>query len=190
MPLVTRLPAAAGDIILFTSSLDSSGLKRQPLIVPLMLNAALFSRQNPALYTISGRPGGPSYPAPENDQVLSLRLPEKQLIPRQRRKGGRVELYELPADIPAGTYEVLDQQKVIGKLSLNTDPRESRWEFLTAGELSVQYGIEQPEVLRADTASFEDIIKRQYEGVALWKWFLLGAILFLLAEVLLLKFWK
>ena len=189
-PLVSRLTVDNGDIVLFTSSLDSSGLKRQPLIVPLMLNAALFSRENAALYTISGRAEGPSYPAPENDKVLSLRLPEGKLIPRQRRKGSQVELYELPSDIPAGTYEVMDQEKVVGMLSLNADPAESRWNFLNFEDINALYGIDEPSVLRADTAVFEEIIKRQYEGVSLWKWFLLGAVFFLLAEIVLIKLWN
>lgn len=189
-PLVTRLPSGNGDIILFLSSLDSSGLKRQPLIVPLILNAALFSRENQSLYTIAGKSNGPAYPAPENGQAIAVQLPNGDMIPRQRQKGNLLELFELPSSIEPGTYNIVDGNTISGMISMNTEPEESRWNFLTFEELSTQYGGGEPIVLQAESTALEEMIKRQYEGISLWKWFIAAAILFLLLELMLLKIWK
>lgn len=189
-PLVTRLPVAEGDVILFLSSLDSSGLKRQPMIVPLMLNAALFSRENQSLYTIAGSSLGPAFPSPENDQVLTIKTSQSEFIPRQRQKGNLTELYELPAQISPGTYEVYDDERLAGLISINTDPAESNWKFLTFDELRNSLGAGESVVLNADGGAIEDFIRRRYEGVSLWKWFVAAAVTMLLLELVLLKIWR
>ncbi len=188
--LVTRIPSSNGNIILFLSSLDSSGLKRQALIVPLVLNAVLFSRENQSLYSLAGKSNGPSFPKPKNAQVLAIELPDGNLIPKQRIKGNQVELFELSTSIAPGTYHVLDGSDIVGMVSLNTEPQESYWDFLTFDELNQIYKGIQPMVLEADGGSIEDLIRRQYQGVSLWKWFLFAAIFLLLLETFLLKIWK
>lgn len=189
-PLVTRLPSGNGDIILFLSSLDSSGLKRQPLIVPLVLNAALFSRENQSLYTLAGKPSGPAFAGPETDQVIAIRLSEGDMIPRQRRKGKQVEVFELPSNIEPGTYQVMDGEKLTGLISLNTEPAESRWNFLTFEDLKELLGGSELEIFETAGTDLENMIIRQYEGVSLWKWFVLAGIFMLLLELLLLKIWR
>ena len=188
--LVSRLPTGNGDLILYLSSLDSSGLKRQALIVPLMLNAALYSRENHALYTLSGKPHGPKYPKPTSDQVLSIALEKGTMIPRQRQKGNQIELYELPSSIKPGSYSVNDGRERLGIISVNTEPAESRWEFLSSEELENQFTAGKPIDSKQSGIALEELIKRQYEGISLWKWFLAGAVLMLLIELILLKIWK
>lgn len=189
-PLVSRLPVAQGDVILFLSSLDSSGLKRQPMIVPLLLNAALFSRENQSLYTLAGSTLGPAFPAPESDQVLSVKTSGSEFIPRQRQKGNLTELYEVPPEISPGTYQVYDDERLVGLISLNTDPAESNWNFLTFDDLRNTMGGAESMVLNADGGAIEDFIRRRYEGVSLWKWFVAAALAMLLLELVLLKIWR
>ncbi|MDZ7845761.1 MAG: hypothetical protein U5L96_02710 [Owenweeksia sp.] len=81
---------------MITAPLESSGLLNHPIFVPLMLNSALFSRQNTTLYTLSGKNTGPTYSGGSDQQPLKLQIADEQIIPRQRNRGNRIELYNLP----------------------------------------------------------------------------------------------
>lgn len=190
--MVSRLPAGDGDVLLFTSPISKTDLLNHPIFVPLVLNAALYSRQNPALYTISGKSAGPAFYRPTgDDRPLSLKVENgNEIIPRQRSQGEQTELYDLPPELEPGLYPVMYDEQQAGFVALNPKPDESRWNFLNHEELQSVFAISEQSILMADTAQLEYSIQKKYEGTPLWKWFIAAAILFLILEIALIKLWR
>jgi hypothetical protein len=190
-PLVIRYNLKGGQLILFTTELEeeSSNLKRHPLFVPLMLNSALYSTNQRPLYSFTGRYNGLVFnKAEENDKPLSIVINENELIPQQRSIGKQIEIFNMPSDIESGTFEVREDNQVRGLFALNTDPRESEWAFweeLDFNKLNVLENLNQ-----LSSESISSSIKNDFNQKSLWKWFLIGALLFLLFEIILLKIWK
>ena len=114
------------------------------------------------------------------------------IVPGQRQAGGNLML-ELPrVAMEAGVYAVLRAKDTLSLVALNPERNESATELTEPGELTGQIaGLPGVTVFDAGTQqAFSNGIKERYLGVPLWKYCLVLALLFLFAEVLLLRFWK
>lgn len=190
-PLLTRIPAGQGNLILSTANLNKTNLSSQAIFVPIMLNAALYSRSLSELYTLSGKPKGPAYENHANEEIpLSIKSESNSIIPRQRQRDSKIEIYDIPSSLNPGIYEVSQNGDQAGYLALNTSPEESNWEFLSENEVRDIFGLQSSDVLEASAGSIDYSIKQRYNGTPLWKWFVAGAILFLFVEIVLIKLWK
>src|SRR5690606_5586399 len=95
----------------------------QAIFVPTMLNAVLYSRSLNELYTLSGKPNGPSYKSNlEEDIPLSIQTDNNAIIPRQRTRNGKVEIYDIPVSLKPDLYNLQQQENTMGYLALNTNP--------------------------------------------------------------------
>ncbi|MCU0418907.1 MAG: BatA domain-containing protein [Cyclobacteriaceae bacterium] len=115
-----------------------------------------------------------------------------EMIPPQRRSAGRVVL-EIPKfSMGTGYYYVLYQRDTLDQLAFNLLPQESRLATYTAAEVKEQMGggknIAPFDALTAE--AFADDLKSKYQGRPLWKYMIIAALLFLLAEVALLRMLK
>jgi Aerotolerance regulator N-terminal/CARDB len=136
--------------------------------------------------------------APKN-AVYKLKRGALELIPVQRLNGNQLVL-ELPksnqltADqaLEAGYYELQNNGKTLDLLAFNQDRHESQMDFYGADELR-QIFKNQPNVQIFDGLNDADFVKefeQQNFGKSLWKYFLLAALAFFLAEILLIRFVK
>ena len=190
-PLVSRIPVGTGSLLLFTANLQKTDISSHPIFVPLMLNAVLYSRTNSALYTLAGKAQGPSFQVKEPGETpMSIKVEDRELIPRQRNRNQTVELYDLSPELKPGIYEVIQNDKPQGYIALNAPPAESRWSFLSDEEISSRFGLESSNILEADASQVGFSISQRYNGISLWKWFLAAALLFLVVEIILIKLWK
>ncbi len=192
-PLLMRYPRENGQLVVWTTSLnpEKSSLNRHPILVPIMLNSALYSNSRSPLYNAAGRNSGQQFEQSGNIEVpLSVVVNNKTLIPPQRNRGQKVELYSLPAEVEPGIYPVQKEDSTLGLLAVNVDPRESDWRFWSATELENTTLSNVPEILEGNASLLGDRIHNLYNGYPLWRWFLAGALLFLLLEMFLLKLWK
>lgn len=190
-PLVSRIPVSSGNIILLSGDLESNTLPNHPIFVPLMLNSALFSRSNQALYTLSGKIQGPIYKSKgDSPSPLSLQTNDSELIPRQRQKNQNIELYDLPSELEPDIYEINQGQDQIGYLALNAPPEESNWNFLSDQEIANHLKVETSDIMNSSIKEAGFVIGQRYQGTSLWKWFLLTTLLFLIIEIALIKLWK
>lgn len=190
-PMVSRIPVASGTLLLVTANLANTNFASHPIFVPIMLNAALFSRTSTALYTLSGKAQGPEFMVePSGESPLSITANGQELIPRQRNRNQTIELYDLPTELKPGIYDVTREGKPQGFLALNPAPAESRWSFLSDEEITRQFGPESTTILQADATELGYTISQRYNGTSLWKWFLVAALLFLVIEIVLIKLWK
>ena len=113
-------------------------------------------------------------------------------MPSQRRNGDRVVL-EIPRFIiDPGFYFARVQTDTLGLIAFDLDKRESLLEQWTGDEVKSLLGNGKNISLFGSAASdsFSDEIKERYLGTPLWKYALILALIFLLAEVLLIRFLK
>jgi hypothetical protein len=78
-------------------------------------------------------------------------------------------------------------------IAFNYDRRESDLHCYTGDEVNAllkRSGVKYFAVIKGKQASLAKQIHDINQGTPLWKYFLLGALAFLLAEILLIRFWK
>ena len=114
------------------------------------------------------------------------------LFRSQRQAGGNL-LLDLPrTEVEPGIYAVLRSSDTLSLVALNAEADESSTALTAPDDLSSQVqGMPGVTVFDAgNQQAFSNGIKERYLGVPLWKYCLALALLFLAAEVLLLRFWK
>ncbi|TQD39081.1 BatA domain-containing protein [Haloflavibacter putidus] len=174
------------NIYVFTAAISASNsnFKQSPLIVPTFYNMAKQSLALPKLYYTVNRLNKISIPVNlGQDKVLKIGKEKEDFIPRQQKFNEQVNL-ELE-DFPEtdGHYMVKNKEQIIENLSFNYSREESD---LKPGDLGK---FKNANIQNSIANYFTESIK-QTQINALWKWFVIFAIGFLLLEVLLLKFLK
>jgi len=117
---------------------------------------------------------------------------QEELIPSQRRVGDQV-LIDIPKfSMTQGFYKVILRNDTVNLLAFNPDKAESLMEQYQASEVKELLGNgNQISIFQASSVNaFSNEIKERYLGTPLWKYALMLALLFLLAEILLIRFLK
>lgn len=191
----TPFLSQAGNTFLLASPLQDADtdFSRHALFVPVFYRlAATGKRSEGAPYHTTGQ-SIVALPLEARHREQPLRLAGAQeWVPAQRRENAAAVL-ELPAFfVQAGFYEVLNGADTVGLLAFNPPAAESIldcWQPGDAGQLlaparAVTF------LQAADATSFGNEIKERYLGRPLWREALLLALVFLLAEVFLIRFLK
>jgi hypothetical protein len=111
--------------------------------------------------------------------------------PLQRTQGGLTYLDFSQMDLKEGNYRLVQGKELLEKISFNISDRESRLEFANAAQLKTALagaGLSAIEVIEPESTAVADRIRVEKEGVPLWKYFAILALLFFAAEVLILQF--
>ena len=185
-----------GNVYLSSAPLD-------PEINNLALNAEIFI---PMLYKMgisSGKRRRAAYTIGQDevistprrgataDIVYKLRGKNGEFIPEQRAVDNRV-LLTVSNQVPeAGVYDLVLGDEVVDAFAFNYDRKEADLTYLEGEELAALGDIANVDILDADnSAAFLGEIRERNEGTPLWRYFIWAALLFFLAEVLLLRFWR
>ncbi len=197
LPFFASHPAGSGQVFLSAVLLDDSfsNFQRHSLFVPIMANIALQSGYVHPLYHTIGidQPvvfylrSGPA------DRVYYLRNDVFELIPEQRRSGGQMQFFFHDQIEEDGHYNMFFGEERIGALSFNYDRRESLLEAYTKDaleDLLASRELSAVQVVDAGQKTLDQVIRELSMGVQLWRLFLVLALIFLLVEVLILRFWK
>jgi len=134
--------------------------------------------------------------APQNT-IFKLKKDKIELIPVQRLNGNQL-IIELPKsnqlnadqELESGYYELQKDGQTQQLLAFNHDNQESQLDYYTPDELRRLFA-NQPNVQIFDNVADGDFVKefqKQNVGVSLWKYFLWAALLFLLLEILVIRF--
>ncbi|GAB2769532.1 BatA domain-containing protein [Salinimicrobium soli] len=174
------------NIFVFTAALNekNSNFRNSPLIVPTFFNIGNLSVSPPRLYYNVGQPQNINVGAELGpDEILTLSGRRGTFIPRQQRYQNKVELFLQEDPETAGHFVLKQDTSAVNTLSFNLDRRESD---LTYGKIKPS---ENVEVVQNIPDVF-DRIQSANEVDMLWKWFVIFALIFLLTEMLILKFLK
>lgn len=176
-------------IYIIAGSIDTSNanFKSSPLIVPTFYNMSKQSLALPKLYFYAGQDTSYDIPiALQEDDILTLQEvtnSNNTSIPLQRSQGNKVQITTSQEPSKAGIYNVKRKDQTISQVSYNYARDESILRYAT---LNDQEGIQYQTSVEALFDSF----KAADAVTTLWKWFIIFALLFLLLEILILKFYK
>ena len=199
----TNAQQAQGSVYLLASPLASAygNLAEHALFVPVMYKiAALSVRPQRTAYSFDNNLIVVPVSNPSQRAVYKLKHDKLEIIPIQRIVGNQL-LLEMPKsnelaagqEVEAGYYELQNSQgKTEQLLAFNHGNQESAMDFYSADELRRAFA-NQPNVEVFDSiqdGDFVQVLEQENLGKSLWKYFLLGALGFLLLEVGLVRFIK
>ncbi len=125
------------------------------------------------------------------DIVYKLRGESGEFIPEQRIIGSKAFLGIGNQVLEAGFYDLfLTQDTILAEYAFNFDRKESALDYIPADELDdrVSANINVLDVMEETVLTAR--IEERSQGIVLWRWCLILALVFLAAEVLLLRFWR
>jgi len=163
------------------------------LFVPVMYRVAASGRrhENRAYYTVKENLVTVRADSLRGEEPLHL-VGAQEIIPPQRRVGDKVYLEVVQFAISPGFYRIMNQQDTLDLIAFNLDNEESYLDHYSGAEAKAFLGGGKNIFLfeASSLNTFSNEIKERYLGTPLWKQALLMALLFLLAEVLLIRFLK
>lgn len=125
------------------------------------------------------------------DLVYRLSGENLEIIPEQRITGPKVVFRTGDQVAEAGWYDLwLEKENILKVFAFNYDRRESVQQFVSPAALRERYGDRVSVLELSDTAIATAKIAEENDGVILWRWFVMLALVFLALEALFLRFWK
>jgi hypothetical protein len=114
-----------------------------------------------------------------------------EFIPSQTQLGKKL-LLDIKNQIKeAGTYQLMQDNARLKTLAFNYNRQESDLDLMSRDDLAKTFSSMNANIFdEVDTANFNETIKEKDQGISLWKWCLILALIFLGIESLLLRFWK
>ncbi len=168
-------------------------VRNAEIFVPMLYKMALSSgKRKPIQYTLGKDDLIESdHKATGGEIVYKLKGAEEEFIPEQRIVGSKVYL-NIQNDVKeAGFYSLfLKQGEQLDQFAFNYDRKESVLDYYNPADLRAYVGSLASVITAADNDVLTARIEERSQGVVLWRWCLILALLFLAAEILLLRFWK
>ncbi|REE82070.1 putative membrane protein (TIGR02226 family) [Lutibacter oceani] len=167
---------------------EVSDFTQSPLIVPVFYNFAKNSSKFSELYyTISQNTNIDVKIAIGKEQVLKISDELNEFIPLQQIGPNKVTLKIEDNILKSGFYNITNGNEIIKKVAFNYNRNESDLTYTNIKELSKN----NKDIIVS--SSIDEIFKEinnQQKNNWLFKWFLAFSVLFLLIEMLLLKYFK
>ncbi|WP_411030884.1 BatA domain-containing protein [Spongiimicrobium sp. 3-5] len=174
------------NLYIFTSSIGeaNSNFKNSPLIVPTFYNMGINSLQMPKLYNLLGTTINVDIPTSlSKDNILKVAGYGGEFIPQQRSLPNKVILTFFENPETSGIYSIKDNDSIIKNLSFNYSTEESKLNYLDINNLSASSK-------QGSIADLFETIEKDSSLTELWKWFVTLAILLMLVEMLIQKYYK
>jgi hypothetical protein len=187
---ISEIKSNIGTVYVFSSSLDKSvtNFKNSPLIVPILYNFGKYSFKIPKLhYTIGNENVIEINTSIKKDEILKLKNEENEFIPLQQVFHNKVQLKTNEQPSKSGFYKITSNNNALRSVSYNYNREESNLNYSNLKELF------KDDANISISNSIKETFTRlneQQEIKPLFKWFLAFAILFLLLEIFILKFFK
>ncbi len=192
---VNRFDAGRGKVYVCASPLDAqyTDFPMHALFVPMLYKMALSG----------GFSGKTSYVLGKDEvievdnrltgaeDIYKMKGNDFEFIPRQKPVGPKVLISPGEQVTEAGFYRVYIGNESDGEpVALNYDRMESELEYFSASELKDLFPQKNIRILSAVSGSLTGLVRELNQGIVLWKFCIILALLFLGVEVLLLRFLK
>ena len=189
-PFISQIKTSNSNIYWISSSINknNSNFLNSPLIVPVFYNFGKLSFKHSKLY---------NYLDDENtidietqlgkDEILTISNATFSFIPTQQTFQNKVNITTKAQPTKEGFYNILRKKDTIQTIAFNTPKEESNLNFLDLNLLKET----NKDINTSSTIKevFNDLNEKN-EVHWLWKWFLALAIVSLLLEIFILKFYK
>ena len=183
-----------GNSYWFSGPLDdqSSGFQNHALFVPVMYKLAFGSKniENNLYHPVDASLIKLEVDSLNQNTIIRLESGETEFIPSQRITSGSLFIELPPENITPGFYRIMDGERELTTLAFNYNAKESNLDQYGLNELDTIFvNNSNVTIFSASSESeFTKTLKKQYKGTPLWKYALIIALTFLLAEVLLIRF--
>jgi len=198
-PFLSEFEKERGKVFLFAVPLntDFSGLPVHALFVPLFHRLALLSSGILPFNATIGR----DQQVEINDSSISgervyhlINAPASvDVIAGERAYEGKHIISFQNQISKAGNYELKQGEKTSAVIPFNYDRAESDLTCLSSNELEniiASSGILNVKSLSSGNENLSVTIQRMNEGIHLWKWCIIFALIFIAAEILLIRFFR
>jgi hypothetical protein len=174
---------------------DYSNLVRNgEIFIPMLYKMAISTaKEQDIAYTI----GKDAFVEAENQQltgsetVFKLKGTGEEFIPEQTKIGSKIILGVYDQVKTAGYYNLfLKEGEIKSKFAFNYDRKESKLDYWNESDLSDQVAGHINVLTSNVDTNFEELIGARNQGIPLWRWAVIAALIFLGIESLLLRFWK
>lgn len=198
-PFLSVYSKGKGQLFVFSVPMKPgfSELARHSVFAPLVYRMALLgARQMDAAYIIGAfKPVLLFMAAPTGDESLKLNLrgSEEELIPRVRVLTSALSLETGDQLREAGHYDLKSNNQVSAVLAFNYDRKESLMRFFDKDQLEEWLSRSQgarATLLGDEIPDLTRVLTVLNQGTPLWKWAVVLSLLFLILEILLIRFWK
>jgi len=178
---------------------EFSKFSSHPLFVPVMYGIAIEGDAYAELFNIIGKNEkivlNSISNLPSNDQAYLVKKYEEEytFIPEQQMVNGGLIIDMHDGIESDGFYELSLDNDPEHVFAFNFNRNESRLEFYTADELIEQIESEaltHVKVLSTANPNYLELLNTVHKESRLWKLFIIFALLMLLSEILVLRFWK
>jgi hypothetical protein len=173
---------------------EISDLGTHPLFVPLFYNIALFASEPSDLYSWINPQLHSRLKLNKNSAVSPnlVKFNEQvELKPKFNVASNMLTLYPSVENLKAGHYTVFSGNHLLGYVSYNYDRSESDMTYMlieNIREKLAQHENSYVEVIDIDDKAFEKLIKKETNGTPLSQLFFFFVAIFLLSEMVLLRF--
>ena len=163
---------------------QNSNFISSTLIVPTLYNIARQSLETPKLYyTIASSVSFGVAAKLTEDEILNIKDSVVNFIPLQKVKANKVIITTNAYPKSAGTFSINKADEFIESVSYNYNRDETSGIY---GDVNNWNGVTPHQ----NITSLFDAILKENTITDFWKWFALLALVFLIAEMLVLKFYK
>lgn len=174
------------------------GFARSVLFVPTLYNIVLNSLP---VQNNSGMVGKDNYQEiqlPENfnpNQQIEItnKNSKEKFIPEKQVTAAGLKLNLEGFIKESGFYTVGSENKIITSLAYNYDRKESVFAYFSDKELKTllaKAGLQNVKIIEYSVKNFNEVFSELQNGKQLWKICLIMALLFILSEILITRFWK
>ncbi|SHM11021.1 BatA domain-containing protein [Mucilaginibacter sp. OK098] len=170
---------------------DFSNLQRHALFVPLMFRIALLSgHDQPLFYTLGRDETIETLPVQTSEkQLLKLAKGNQSIIPDTKQQEGSTLIYMADQLHETGIYDLKKVDSTVAVLAFNDNRSESDLSYLSSTELDKVIP-QAAEIMEVNKGSLKSNITETNFGLQLWKLCIILALIFLGAEILLVRFYK
>jgi len=194
VPLLNVYKAKKGKVYISAIPLEinTSNFTSHGLFLPLLFKMALLTDRNVALAYETGESEGVFIDEVNvaESEVLKMKSVNTEIIPEIRNTEAGTVLFFADQIKHAGFYELYQQEKLLAVLAFNDSREESKMEFYEDSGLKDKFGIESSHIIKGGSSSIENQIKEVNLGTSLWKLCLILVLIFLAAEILLVRFYR
>ena len=116
-----------------------------------------------------------------------------EVIPGMHRVNSQVNILVNNIIKDAGNYLLKFEDNTVAGLSFNYDRKESDLQYYSLEDLKNELknnNLTNIKIIETLEKPISLAIKQMDEGIQFWKWFIMGALLFFLLEIVLLRIWK
>jgi hypothetical protein len=192
-PFLTENAAGNGKVYVSAVALneDFSNLPRHALFLPVMFRIALLSGHDQPLFYTIGNDETMEVPLIQTSekQLLKLTKGSQSIIPDVRQQEGSTLLYLSDQLNEPGTYDLQKQDSLVAVVAFNDNRSESDLSYFTAAALG-KIAPASATVLQGGKGSLKGVISEINIGLQLWKLCIILALVFLAAEILLIRFYN